>query len=233
MYNRSTYIELYLESPSSLFKDLSRKEKEAIIQYHTVTKIKKGGYLFREGEKACGLISLVTGKAKVFRTGVAGREHIIKMLKDQDLAGLQMLFTESSWSASSVAIEDSIICTIDKKSLLRIIRINADLLMKITKLLSEELTYSYDKMVSLSQKHVRGRLAESLLMLCRLYSVEADGKTINARLSRNDIAHLSNMTTSNAIRTLSNLASEGIIKIKGRKITILDFDNLGRISEQA
>ena len=52
-------------------------------------------------------------------------------------------------------------------------------------------------------------------------------------LSRNDIAHLSNMTTSNAIRTLSNLAAEGNIKIKGRKITILNIDNLERISEQA
>ena len=88
-------------------------------------------------------------------------------------------------------------------------------------------------MVSLSQKHVRGRLVESLLMLCKIYGFEADGKTINARLSRNDIAHLSNMTTSNAIRTLSNLAAEGNIKIKGRKITILNFDNLEQISEQA
>ena len=190
MHNISSYIELCLDSPSSLFKVLSQKEKEELIQHHTVAKIKKGGYLFSEGEKARGLICLVTGKAKVFRTGVAGREHILRMLKDQDLAGLHSVFTESSWSASAVAIEDSVICSIDRQSLLRIIRINAELSMQISKLLSEELSYSYDKMVSLSQKHVRGRLAESLLMLCKIYGVEADGKTINASLSRNDIAHL-------------------------------------------
>ena len=74
---------------------------------------------------------------------------------------------------------------------------------------------------------------ESLLILGRIYGFEGDGKTINASLSRNDIAHLSNMTTSNAIRTLSNLVSEGNISIKGRKITILDFENIERISEQA
>jgi CRP/FNR family transcriptional regulator, polysaccharide utilization system transcription regulator len=233
MHNISTYIELCLESPSSLFKGLSQKEKEAIVQHHTVAKIKKSEYLFREGEKARGLICLVSGKAKVFRTGIAGREHIMKMLKDQDLAGLQSLFSENTWSASAVAIVDSIICTIDKQCILRIIRSNVEISMKISKVLSEELSYSYDKMVSLSQKHVRGRLAESLLMLCRIYGVEADGKTINASLSRNDIAHMSNMTTSNAIRTLSNLASEGNLKIKGRKISILNFDNLERISEQA
>jgi CRP-like cAMP-binding protein len=233
MQKINSYIELYLESPSSIFRGLSQKDKELIGQHSTVSRIKKGGYLFREGEKARGPVCLVTGKAKVFMTGVAGREHILKMLKDLELTGLQTLFTESKWSASAVAVEDSIICTIEKQSLLRILRSDAEISMRISNELSGELSYSYDKMVSLSQKHVRGRLVESLLMLGRKYGFEADGKTINACLSRSDIAHLSNMTTSNAIRTLSILASEGNIKIKGRKISILNFDNLERISEQA
>ena len=233
MHDTKSYIEAYLESSSSLFRGLNQKENEAIVQHHTVTRIKKGGYLYREGEKVRGLICLVSGKAKIFRAGVAGRGQIIKMMKVYDLTGLQTLFNESSWTGSAVAIEESIICTIEKQCLLRILRNNADISMKISKVLSEELSYSYDKMVSLSQKHVRGRLVESLLMLCKIYGFEADGKTINARLSRNDIAHLSNMTTSNAIRTLSNLAAEGNIKIKGRKISILNFGSLEQISEQA
>jgi CRP-like cAMP-binding protein len=233
MLNMDSCIELSLESSLSPFVGLNQKDKEAIVLHHTVNKIKKGGYLYREGEKARGVICLVSGKAKIFRTGVAGREHIIKMLKVNDMTGFQTLFSENIWPDSAVAIEESIICTIEKQCLLRILRNDADLSMKISKVLSEELSYSYDKMVSLSQKHVRGRLVESLLMLCKIYGYEADGKTINARLSRNDIAHLSNMTTSNAIRTLSNLAAEGNIKIKGKKITILNFDNLERISEQA
>jgi len=178
----NSYIELCLESSSSLFKELNQKDKEAIVLHHTVAKIKKGGYLFKEGEKARGLVCLVSGKAKVFREGVAGREHIIKMLKVLDLTGFHALFTESTWSASAVAIEDSIICTIEKQCLLRILRNNADLSMKISKVLSEELSNSYDKMVSLSQKHVRGRLVESLLMLCKIYGLESDGKTMPSAL---------------------------------------------------
>jgi CRP-like cAMP-binding protein len=74
-------------------------------------------------------------------------------------------------------------------------------------------------------------LAESLLILRDTYGFEADGKTIRVSMSREDIANLSNMTTSNAIRTLSNLATEEIIEITGRRIGILDNINLEHISE--
>lgn len=86
-------------------------------------------------------------------------------------------------------------------------------------------------MTDLTQKHVRGRLVESLLNLIDIYGCEDDGKTIRAAISRDDIAHFSNMTTSNAIRTLSSLASEGIIKIHGRKISIPDISLLEEISK--
>jgi len=56
-------------------------------------------------------------------------------------------------------------------------------------------------------------------------------KTIKIYLSREDVANLSNMTTSNAIRTLSSFAQEGVIAIDGRKIKILDLQKLERISD--
>ena len=93
------------------------------------------------------------------------------------------------------------------------------------------MAFSNNRTVSLTQKHIRGRLAESLLILRDTYGYEADGKTIRASMSREDIANLSNMTTSNAIRTLSNLASEGTIEITGRRISIIDGNQLERISE--
>jgi CRP-like cAMP-binding protein len=49
-------------------------------------------------------------------------------------------------------------------------------------------------------------------------------------MAREDLANMSNMTTSNAIRTLSQFASEGIISLDGRKIKLLDEQELTRIS---
>lgn len=89
-----------------------------------------------------------------------------------------------------------------------------------------------DRIISLTQKHVRGRLAESLLFLMQNYGLENDGATLDIYLSREDLASLSNMTTSNAIRTLSSFASERIVALDGRKIKIIDPDELEKISRQ-
>jgi CRP-like cAMP-binding protein len=86
--------------------------------------------------------------------------------------------------------------------------------------------------MSLTQKHIRGRLAESLLRMKDKYGVEDDGQTLAVYLSRDDLAHMSNMTTSNAIRTLSAFAQEGLIVIEGRKIKIADTDGLQVVSDK-
>jgi CRP/FNR family transcriptional regulator, polysaccharide utilization system transcription regulator len=225
------YIELCLEGSYSIFKSLNQKDKEIIAQHHTLAIIKKGEFLFKEGEKPRGLICLASGKVKVFKEGVGGREQILKMVRQQGFIGYRALFSDSAWQVSAVAIEDSAICIFEKNSLVRILKKNADLSLKLTKVISEELAFSNNRAVSLTQKHVRGRLAESLLILRDTYGYEVDGKTIRISLSREDIANLSNMTTSNAIRTLSNMASEGIIDTNGRFISILDNKELEHISE--
>jgi CRP/FNR family transcriptional regulator, polysaccharide utilization system transcription regulator len=151
--------------------------------------------------------------------------------RPQGFIGYRAIFADSSYYASAIAIEDSSICIFEKDCFIKIVRKNPDLALILMKAFAEELGFSINRTVSLTQKHIRGRLAESLLVLRDTYGYENDGKTIRVYLSREDIANLSNMTTSNAIRTLSTLASEEIISIEGRKIMILDCHKLERISE--
>jgi CRP/FNR family transcriptional regulator, polysaccharide utilization system transcription regulator len=231
MQYKNPYIEQCLDGPFSLLKELSPKEKELLVQHHTYAHYKKGELLLKEGEKPHGLICLASGKVKVFKEGVGGREQILRMVRPQGFIGYRAIFADSSYCSSVVAIEDSAVCIFEKDCVIKIIRKNPDLALLFMKVFAEELGFSINRTLSLTQKHIRGRLAESLLVLRDTYGFENDGKTIKVYLSREDIANLSNMTTSNAIRTLSTLASEDIISIAGRKITILDCHKLERISE--
>jgi len=231
MQYKNPYIELCIEGASSIFKGLNQKDKEIIDEHHSVSIFRKGDFIIREGEKPRGLVCITSGKAKIFKIGVGGREQIIKMVRQQGIISYRSLFSENPYPVSAIAIDDSSAVTFEKSSLARIIKRNPELALKFMKIMADELLYLNNRLVSLTQKHVRGRVAESLLLLRDTYGLEADGRTIRVLLPREDIAHLSNMTTSNAIRTLSNLATEKVIDLEGRRIMILNTNKLESISE--
>ncbi|KPK87045.1 MAG: Crp/Fnr family transcriptional regulator [Bacteroides sp. SM23_62_1] len=220
-----------IEDQMSIFAFLTPAERDLLKKKYIYQYYKKGDIIFREGDKPTGLICLSEGKVKVFKEGVGGREQIVRMAKPVGFIGYRALFAEENHNATAVAIEDSTICTIEKETIYKLLRSNPELCLSIIKAFATELGFSNNRTVTLTQKHIRGRLAESLIFLKDTYGYEEDGKTIKIYLSREDIANLSNMTTSNAIRTLSTLAQEGIIGIDGRKIKILDLPKLERISE--
>ena len=116
-------------------------------------------------------------------------------------------------------------------AIMKLIKDNSELALFFIRQLSIDLGISDERTVNLTQKHIRGRLAESLLFLKDSYGLEEDGATLSIYLAREDLANLSNMTTSNAIRTLSTFVAERIIALDGRKIKLIDEDRLKKISK--
>jgi len=231
MPEKLTNAENCIENQMSVFNVLTQEEKNLLKKNSIYQNYKKGEIIFKEGDKPTGLICLSEGKVKVFKEGVGGREQIVRMARPVGFIGYRALFAEENHTATAVAIEDSTICIIDKDTIYKLLRLNSELSLSIIKAFATELGFSNNRTVTLTQKHIRGRLAESLIFLKDTYGFEEDGSTIKIYLSREDIANLSNMTTSNAIRTLSTFASEDVIAIDGRKIKILNLQKLERISE--
>jgi CRP/FNR family transcriptional regulator, polysaccharide utilization system transcription regulator len=231
MLNYELGVKDVLENPNSIFSLLTGEEKEELEQHISLTHYKKNEFIFKEGDRPNGFMMLVKGKVKIFKEGVGGREQIIRMAKPLGIIGYRALFAEENHIASAVTIEESLICSVGSDFILHKALKNSHFSLKIIRKLSRELGFSNARTVTLTQKHIRGRLAESLLLLKNKYGFEHDGTTLKVYLSREDIANLSNMTTSNAIRTLSTFANEKVIAIDGRKIKILDPHRLERISK--
>jgi CRP-like cAMP-binding protein len=231
MQYKDPYIELCIEGASSVFRGLSQADKEVLDQHHVVVNLRKGETIISEGTKPKGLICLVSGKAKLFMVGAGNREQILKMLRPHSYLAYRSLFSDVSFPFDAVAIEESAVVILEKHTMSRILRQNSELAIRFLKIISDDLLFADKRLISLTQKHVRGRLAESILLLRETYGTEADGRTLRVLLSREDLAHLSSMTTSNAIRTLSVLVSENILDIEGRKIVILNLSKLEAISD--
>ena len=74
-------------------------------------------------------------------------------------------------------------------------------------------------------------MAEALIVLKDSYGNEDDDSTLRIYMAREDLANLSNMTTSNAIRTLTSFVNEKIIAVDGRRIKIINEQMLRKISK--
>ncbi len=219
-----------LSNKDSIFNVLKEKEIELLENNSTYKFYKKSKVIYKEGNAPNGLVCLCSGKVKIFKEGVGRRDQIIRMCNPIDFIGFRALFANDTYIASAVAIEDCSICVVEKHILEKLVRSNSDFSLLIIKKLAMELGVSNQRTVSLTQKHIRGRLAESLLFLIKTYGYENKNKIIKVYLSREDLANLSNMTTSNAIRTLSGFAAEEVIGIDGRRISILNLKELEKIS---
>ena len=153
------------------------------------------------------------------------------MIKPVEYFGYRAYFAKEDYVTAAAAFEPSLICLIPMSAITTLVKQNNDLAMFYIKQLSFDLGVADERTVNLTQKHIRGRLAESLLFLKESYGLEEDGSTLSIYLSREDLANLSNMTTSNAIRTLSQFSTERLITIDGRKIKIIDEEKLKKISK--
>ncbi len=219
------------ENQKSIFSILSPEEKEDLRNHIQLVFYRKNEFIFKEGEKPGDLFFLIEGKVIIYKEGVGGREQIIRMTKPLGLIGYRALLAEEQYIGSAVTLEDSMVGLISADYVQNTLFKNNYFTFKLIHVLARELGFSNSRMVTLTQKHIRGRLAESLLLLKEKYGWENDGATLKVYLSREDIANLSNMTTSNAIRTLSTFSGEKVIAIDGRKIRILDIQRLEKISK--
>lgn len=213
-----------------IYTVLNDEEKAYLEKSHTMVKYKKNQIIYQEGDEPTGLLCLGSGKVKIFKEGVGGRDQIVRLACAPGFIGYRALFADERHIASAVVIESCTIFHIKKDVIFKLMSSNNQLCMNIIKSFATELGFSRYRTVTLTQKHIRGRLAESLVILRDIYGYEDDGCTLNIYLSREDLANFSNMTTSNAIRTLTTFVKEKVIVVDGRIIKILDEEKLERIS---
>ncbi|QRX63539.1 Crp/Fnr family transcriptional regulator [Dysgonomonadaceae bacterium zrk40] len=217
-------------SLSGIWRMLSVTERDQLRSNARIVQFKKNELIYLEEESPRDLMILFKGKVKIFKSGVGGRSQIIRIIRPIQYFGYRAYFAKESYVTAASAFEACTVCMVPMELIEQFLRNNGELALHFIQMLSIDLGIADQRVVNLTQKHVRGRLAESLLFLKETYGIEEDGATINIYLAREDLANLSNMTTSNAIRTLSNFVNERIISIDGRKIKIIDEERLHKIS---
>lgn len=206
----------------SVFKDLNAEELKTLDNIKTTEFYKKGDVLFSEGNHPRGLYCVKSGKIKVSQLGADGKEQIVHLIHDGNVLGHRALLGKDTYSGTALVLEDSQICFIPKTEFYEMMENNGKLTLEIANLLANELKEAERKITTTAQHTVKERIAQSILFTKDHYGLEADQKTINISLKREEMANLAGTTRETATRILYELQTDDIIELNGKRITIVN-----------
>lgn len=219
------------EDMAEIWTRLNSDERRLVVENMEVHTFKKNQLIYAEGDEPEFLWVLLKGKVKKTKEGVGGRVQILRLIRPVQYFGYRAYFAQEAYVSSASAFEPSMLGAVPLSLVRDMISNNNSLAWFFIQELSKNLGGSDTRIVNLTQKHIRGRLAEALIVLLDNYGYEEDGSTLKIYMAREDIANLSNMTTSNAIRTLSTFVSERLVVVDGRRIKIINEALLRKISK--
>lgn len=215
---------------SPIWATLTEEERARVAEQVEVVHYAKNQVIHNDGDASQYVWMLLKGKVRIYKEGIGQRQQIIRLLKPYDIFGYRACTVNEPYNSSASALEACTVYRMTRDFFNELIRENGTFCYEVMLMMAKDLAFSEIQTVNLTQKHIRGRLAESLLLLLKNYGFEEDGETLAMLLPREDLANMSNMTTSNAIRTLSQFAQEGIVGIDGKHVKILNEKALEKIS---
>lgn len=204
-------------------KDMADLQKLTLEKESNIYRKKEEVY--REGNYPRGMFYLNSGKIRTTKFSENGKELITALYKTGDFFGYHALLEESKYTDTASAMEDSEIYLLPKEEFFSLIYRNAEVAKKFIRMISNNLVEKEDQLVKLAYNSVRKKVADALLQLLNTYKTDTHA-AFTMQVSREDLAHLAGTATESTIRTLSDFKDEGLIDIKGSKITILKKEKL-------
>ncbi|MEN3324252.1 Crp/Fnr family transcriptional regulator [Mariniflexile soesokkakense] len=201
-------------------KNLTTLENSPIINEKNNLRCKRGQQFIMEGAPVNGLFFVLRGKVKVFRTGINGREQIVRFAKEGEIIGHRGFGTEEYYSIGAIALEDTRLCYFSKQNLQDALLNNPKFAYDFMLFYANELNKSESKVKSISQMTVRERVIDSLLYIHRKFG-DVRG-FLNLPLSRKEYADYAGTTEEQVIRIFSALKKEKLIAANGKRIGLLN-----------
>lgn len=210
------------------FGMLTQEELSLLEESSVVVDYKKGEHVCKQGTFASNIIFIEQGLVKMFIENNTN-SLTLKIIPKNNLVGLTTLFDgDKVYQYSVVTYQDSKIRLIDIEVFRQILQKNTAFSYKIINVLCGEIIQTNGRFFSLTNKQSFGRLADLILCLSvRIYKSDS----FELLLSRKELAELSGLSTESVIRIIKKFKDDGLIKITGKLINILDQEKLQDISD--
>ena len=210
-----------------LFKGLSETQLNEVGAITIGRNYKRGESIFMEGDEADGFYIVARGQVKIFKTSLEGKEHILHIYGPGDLFGEVPVFSGAHFPANALALKKSRILFLSREAFVQLIARHPSLSMNMLGELSLRLRQFTVQIENLSLKEVPSRLASYLIVLA-----EEQKKTdeVTLTISKGQLASLLGTIPETLSRIFAKMTAQGLIRVDGKSIQLLDVDNLEDLS---
>jgi CRP-like cAMP-binding protein len=220
-----TYIDrIELFKRSLVFSSLDKNELLELSKLAVERNVKSGEFIFWEGDESDRFYVLAEGRVKAVKHTASGKEFIIAFFSPGEMFGEVAVFEEKPYPATAQALEDSKVFGIKTEDFLVFLSKRPRVALGIINVLAGRLRDAQGRLKDFAGERVEQRLARILLMLSSKLGTELP-------FTRQEIADMTGTTIETAIRIMSRLTRDGVIRSVRGSITIQDIAQLKHLSE--
>lgn len=210
------------------FEKLTQEQIDLLDANSVKIKYRKGEIICKQGGFVSHVMYVETGLVKVFLEN-GTNSLVLRITPDRNFLGLSSISEEHPYFPySSMAYIDSEIRQIEINAFRTLMEQNFEFTKEIIDIISSNSLQIYGRFFSFTYKQAFGRLADILLCLADRIFKKSE---FNLPLSRKELAELSGMSPETVIRMLKEFNDEGLIRMEGKSIEVIDYNRIKQISD--
>lgn len=207
--------------------DIDELDKMLICLRPRLVSYKKNEYITIEEDKFTGIGILLQGEVIVTKENAAGDRVIISKLKEENMFGEMIAFSNKhAWPASVIAVTDCVVLFLPPDKIIgncpKMCIGHKLLIQNMLKIVSQKALNLNKKIEYLSMKTIRAKISTYLL---EQYNMSKKNKFI-IPLKRNELAEFLNVPRPSLSRELVKMKNEGLINFHKSSFEIIDFEVL-------
>ena len=205
--------------PSSRLKNI-----DALLEHCTIRSFGPRSTIIKAGDMSDCLYYIIKGTVTILINGVPGRDMIVAYLNQGDFFGEMGLFDEEQAEQDrSACVKTKTECEVAElpyDTFREITARDPELLYVVGRQMADRLRRTTRKVGDLAFLDVTGRVAATLLELCKQPDAMTHPDGMQIKITRQEIGRIVGCSREMVGRVLRTLEEQGLISVKGKTMVI-------------
>lgn len=210
-----------------LFRELSDDELEPIVSISKARFYKNRVFVFMQGDPLDRVFFIKSGKVKIYKTDLTGKEQIISVLQAGEMFPHAGFFRKGNYPAHAEIIEDATLIVTPISEFEHILIQYPEVCIKLFKVLGEKIIDLQNRLEEQILHNTYEQIIMLILRLCKTNgNALGDKFVLTTQFTNKDLANMIGTSRETVSRTLNQLKKKNLIDTNENGYYMIDATNL-------